>query len=321
LEIKHSIICEDDFYNKKANLQVFETDITDKKSIYNNYENVDMKEIASMLITRHGKLYLYEHYFTWFKNYFQYYLKSIYTLLYENGPLSRPWRFYIAIMAASTMRSSYLLKSLEEYFIQAGGDESWLINGLNVVPEKIVRLGRINNILAHQPWIIKPDDIREINAGKQQKDNSYWNINELMYAILIMIHFHKISIIVESMRFQLKNNESLISKHTNEENDENNLKEKLIKNLEKVISDESEDESQIFISDSDLDLGETKKISWSDSKFAKHINSFCNVYHDFDPHSEEYRSYLVNIHNHRNSIGKIKVTTFSKIYLKKEWNA
>jgi hypothetical protein len=59
-------------------------------------------------------------------------------------------------MTASTMLSSNLLKSLEEYFIQLGSDESMMINGLNVAPEKIVRLGLINNILLHRPWIMKP---------------------------------------------------------------------------------------------------------------------------------------------------------------------
>jgi hypothetical protein len=77
-------------------------------------------------------------------------------------------------------------------------------------------------------------------------------IKDEMYAILI--HFHKFSIIVESMKFQLKKNESLISKLSNEYNDENNLKKKLIKNLEKVIN-QSEDENQILISENDLDLG------------------------------------------------------------------
>jgi hypothetical protein len=276
--------------------------------MYNNYECVNMKEIASLLTKRNGKFYLYEHYFIWFKDYFQYYLKSMYTLLHEDGFLPRPWRFYIAIMSASTMRSHYLLKILEENFIEAGGDESWLIHGLDVVPEKIVRLGRIINIISHQPWIMIPDDIKDINADKEQKDHSYWNVNELMHAILIMIQFHKIAIIVESLKIQL-NKDTFSSKLSNDVKDESNFKQKLIMNLEKIIS-EDQDDNQIITIEGDLEINDPCKINLTESKFTKHINTFCNVYHDFDPHSEEYRSYLVNIYNNRNLIGKIKATIF-----------
>jgi hypothetical protein len=315
LHIERASVSESSFYKNEANISLFETEITKKLSIYNTFEKINLTDMAKFL-HRHNKLYLYEHYFVWFKDYFQHYLKSINVLLHSNGYLSIPWRYYIAIMAASTMRSSYVLKIMEENFIEVGGDESWLIHGLDVVPEKIVRLGRINNILAHQPWILNADDIREINADKEQKDHSYWNINELMHAVLIMTHFHKISNIVESMKFHLNNN-------CNDSNDTGDLKvacilkEKLIQNLEICIS-ECDDDNISNITENDLELGELKKFCFTSSIFTKHINSFCNVYNDFDPHSEEYRSYLVIIPNIRNSTGKIKDTISSKPYSQKE---
>ena len=33
-----------------------------------------------------------------------------------------------------------------------GGDVNWLVGGLVEVPEKLTKLSRVNNILAHQPW-------------------------------------------------------------------------------------------------------------------------------------------------------------------------
>jgi hypothetical protein len=80
----------------------------------------------------------------------------------EDGFICKQWRYYIALMAVSTMKSKPLFKILEEKFLENGGDESWLIYGLDVIPEKLSKLSKINNILAHQPWIINTDDIKVI---------------------------------------------------------------------------------------------------------------------------------------------------------------
>ena len=52
-----------------------------------------------------------------------------------------------------------MLRTLEEIFLSVGGDERWLIDGLNNVPEKLKKIGKINNILAHQPWKLTTNDI------------------------------------------------------------------------------------------------------------------------------------------------------------------
>ena len=108
------------------------------------------------------KAYFYEHFFLWFEDYFQMYLKTTIDLLNKEGFLLKPWRYYIAIMAVSTMKCDYLYRMLEETFLEYGGDESWLIYGLDVVPEKIANLARLNNVLAHQPWKIFTEDIKVI---------------------------------------------------------------------------------------------------------------------------------------------------------------
>ena len=57
------------------------------------------------------------------------------------------------------MKCDYLIRVAEDAFLFYGGDTNWLINGLDSVPEKLKRLGKINNILAHQPWKIKHNDL------------------------------------------------------------------------------------------------------------------------------------------------------------------
>jgi hypothetical protein len=126
--------------------------------MYNTSTGIE--DILAKILERKGRLYICEHYITWFKEYFNHYIKTMFFLIHEEGYIPLTWRYYIAIMSVSTMRCDYLLKTLEDRFLEAGGEESWLIHGLDVVPEKLTRLGRINNIIAHQPWIMLPDDIK-----------------------------------------------------------------------------------------------------------------------------------------------------------------
>jgi len=63
------------------------------------------------------------------------------------------------------MRCDYLIRVCEDAFLFYGGNVDWLIYGLSSIPEKLKRLGRINNILAHQPWKIKDNDL-EVKYNK-----------------------------------------------------------------------------------------------------------------------------------------------------------
>lgn len=121
-------------------------------------QNYFMRDITKKF--NKPRLYAYEHYFFWFKDYFEKFLETENALINENGYIPRTWQYYIAIMAASSAKSLYLFKSLEEKFLEAGGDESWLIYGLDVVPEKLKKLARFNNVFSHQPWKIKGDDLK-----------------------------------------------------------------------------------------------------------------------------------------------------------------
>lgn len=75
------------------------------------------------------------------------------------GPINPAVRYYVAIMAASRHRCSYLVHFLRKQFLIIGGDADWL-KGLEYAPIKLQSLNTINKILAHQPWLLKTTHIQ-----------------------------------------------------------------------------------------------------------------------------------------------------------------
>jgi hypothetical protein len=118
-------------------------------------------------ISSKGSMLLYEGFFLWFSEYYSLYSSTVRHFMGNNKYLPITWKYYLAIMAVSAIRCQYLLQKLEIEFLEYGGDESWLSEGLAVVPEKIKKMAKINNLLAHQAWKIKIQDIKVyfINKG------------------------------------------------------------------------------------------------------------------------------------------------------------
>jgi hypothetical protein len=107
----------------------------------------------------YGKILIYENMFLWYSNYFPLYSQTFNVLMNEEGAIPETWRYYIAIMAVSTIRSDYHLRHLKAIYLVKGGDEDWLINGVEGTDDKIKKLSKINNLLAHQPWKLTRKDI------------------------------------------------------------------------------------------------------------------------------------------------------------------
>ncbi|CAL4110899.1 unnamed protein product [Meganyctiphanes norvegica] len=107
-------------------------------------------------------------------------------LLYGDGPLPITWRLYIAIMAVCRHEVTWLVETLLLEFQNGGGDVQW-VGGIHRVPPKLAALSRINNILAHQPWLLKPQHIQELTTGE---DN--WSLAELCQALCLLTHFHSL---------------------------------------------------------------------------------------------------------------------------------
>ena len=130
--------------------------------IENSIYKTDPELTSSVLRTlgkNFGRILLHEWFLFWFPEYFAKYAETINTLFIVDEYIPITWRFYIALMAASTMRSDYLIRVTEDAFLFYGGDENWLLHGLNYVPKKIQKLAKINNIMAHQPWKIHGNDL------------------------------------------------------------------------------------------------------------------------------------------------------------------
>jgi hypothetical protein len=121
-------------------------------------------------------------------------------------------------------------------------------------------------------------------------------MNEFIQAILIMVQFHKMALITESLKIHF-------CQHIEEEELEHHelkhdpiKKLNLLKTLEIINQEGEESEKRLprkSCDFSEVDMSDLKQIVEDDKVYTKHIHSFCNVYLDFDPHSEEYRSYLV----------------------------
>ena len=79
--------------------------------------------------------------------------------------------------------------------LAAGGPETWVNSGLSGVPKKIQKLYELNKILAHRPWTLTPQHIEKLT---KTGDDTNWSLSELVFAIVLMAHFHCLSSFVLS---------------------------------------------------------------------------------------------------------------------------
>lgn len=186
-----------------------------------------VKKIESL-----GKIEFHELFLFWFPEFYSLYKSTFEVILNPNkGCIPITWKYYIGIMAAATNKCEFLFRHLESEFLLNGGDETWLILGLEAVPEKLRKLEKINNILAHQPWKLKEVDLIDINVITNP---IYWNSNELVEAVLVMVNFHRLSGVIESIKLGLGG-----AKNLSEEFEVFSLEEKLQDSkLLKFINDE-----------------------------------------------------------------------------------
>eukprot|EP00941_MAST-03F_sp_MAST-3F-sp1_P003218 g3218.t1 len=118
-------------------------------------------------------------------------------LMSSEGPLSVPWRHYIAIMAASRHQCRYLVATHIALYLRHGGDPSWL-QGTEYIPLKLRGLLDLNALLAHQPWMISAQTIATLAAGNPSSPGTGWNIAEIVHATVLMAHFHALASVIFS---------------------------------------------------------------------------------------------------------------------------
>ena len=119
------------------------------------------------------------------------------------------------------MKSQYLLKMVEEQFLEEGGDETWLIAGRNAVPKKLQVLSLLVNILSHQPWKVSSEELKGLK--------SYWTLPELCEVAVVVVHYNKLCIIEESLK-------NVVMVETNFDNGvDDSTQESLMKSLEEIV--------------------------------------------------------------------------------------
>jgi hypothetical protein len=157
-------------------------------------------------ICLYGKFSNHELFLLWFPD-FNINYKRTFDIILSNKEIYLPltWKIYLGIMAASTIRNEYLLRILEGEFLVNGGDEDWLILGLEGAPEKLKNLQILNNILAHQPWKITEKDIKDVL--KTANTSSSWNVQELVQAIVVLTTYHRLATVLECLKIDVKKND------------------------------------------------------------------------------------------------------------------
>ncbi|XP_051527402.1 sestrin-2 isoform X2 [Myxocyprinus asiaticus] len=117
------------------------------------------------------------------------FVRTQHALLQLDGPLPLSWRHFIIILASARHQCSYLVRRHSSAFLLAGGDESWL-RGLHCAPPKIQHLQTLNKLLAHRPWIITQEHIRELVCPSTE---ARWSLAELIQAVVLMSHAHSLA--------------------------------------------------------------------------------------------------------------------------------
>jgi len=81
-------------------------------------------------------------------------------------------------------------------YLTNGGDPTWL-NGLQFTTQKIRNLAKLNGLMAHQPWLLKPRHIQELVCRESNHNpHNVWTISELAQAMVILATVHSISMFV-----------------------------------------------------------------------------------------------------------------------------
>ncbi|KAG0055439.1 Sestrin-1 [Gryganskiella cystojenkinii] len=112
------------------------------------------------------------------------------------GPIPKPWRCYVAIMAASQYNCQYMVSMMKLDYLTSGGDPTWL-NGLQFTTQKIRNLAKLNGLMAHQPWLLKPRHIQELVCRESNHNpHNVWTMSELAQVMVIMSTVHSISVLV-----------------------------------------------------------------------------------------------------------------------------
>jgi len=125
-----------------------------------------------------------------FPEYSALFVKTQKNLMAGNGSLPINQRHYIAMMASSAYNCETLANRERNSFLANGGDLTWL-HSPHSVPNRIQKLKKVNIILAETPWLLKPEQIKDLTNGKGS-----WTVSEIVHALAIISNYHSLSTFV-----------------------------------------------------------------------------------------------------------------------------
>ncbi|CAG0916073.1 unnamed protein product [Notodromas monacha] len=119
-------------------------------------------------------------------SYLQVFLRMHNHVLKGDGPLSYEIRHFVAMMLSNSAVVTSINKAYLALLIDlsppVSSTDLKFLRGLFDVLERF-----LNKIMAHQPWLITKQMIRDLVVSKS------WCLNELVHAIVILSHFHSLS--------------------------------------------------------------------------------------------------------------------------------
>lgn len=154
------------------------------------------KQIMTQTFANYGRTSNLFRIMAFFPTFWEKFESSQTCMMNGPGPIPKPWRCYVAIMAASQYNCQYMVSMMKLDYLTSGGDPTWL-NGLQYTTQKIRNLAKLNGLMAHQPWRLKPRHIQEL-VCRETKHNPHnvWTISELAQVMVILSTVHSISMFV-----------------------------------------------------------------------------------------------------------------------------
>ncbi|ORZ12104.1 PA26 p53-induced protein-domain-containing protein [Lobosporangium transversale] len=154
------------------------------------------KQIMTQTFLNYGRTSNLFRILAFFPSFWEKFESSQNCMMNGPGPIPKPWRCYVAIMAASQYNCQYMVSMMKLDYLSSGGDPTWL-NGLQFTTQKIRNLAKLNGLMAHQPWLLKPRHIQELVCRESNHNpHNVWTISELAQVMVILSTVHSISMFV-----------------------------------------------------------------------------------------------------------------------------
>jgi len=179
----------------ESDLEDFDEDSMDTLYTEEDEEHMEWSESPEYLLSLFSNLESTWEVLGQHRAYLNSLLRAHALLLKGDGPLPVPVRHFLAVMAASRHSCSHLVEKSGTELLAEGGPVDWVETGIKAATTKVQRLSEINAILAHQPWTLTPAHIEQLTKSGSPGN---WSISELVYAIVLMAHFHSLSSFIES---------------------------------------------------------------------------------------------------------------------------